>query len=303
MPLFSYSPIDRNTLIRSNASQISSFLHSPESRILIWYQGKLIKRSADRLYFLFEELQGVTSYLSEPVYLGLHESLNYFAYQLNQWHTDFNNLELVSLRQASLTVSDYHLGLLYHSQGILNWLSNHPFCSKCGSQTKVINSGHGRKCSNPDCGCEHYPRIDPAVIFSIINNTGPESKILLARKPVWDEHRHSVVAGFIEPGETLEDAVKREAYEETGLKVNNVRYFDSQPWPFPGQIMLGFSCETKQWDIDLIDHELESANWFSADEIESRIKSSDLKMPFQASISWQLINRWFFSQKNYELER
>ena len=271
--------------------------------MLLWYQGKLIKGNAESLYFLFDELQGVKSYLSEPVYLGLHESLNYFAYQLNQWHTDFNNLELVNLRQATLTVSDYHLGLLYHSQGILNWLSNHPFCSKCGSQTKVINSGHGRKCSNPDCGREHYPRIDPAVIFSIINNTGPESKILLARKSIWDKHRHSVVAGFSEPGETLEDAVKREAYEETGLKVNNVRYFDSQPWPFPGQIMLGFSCETEQWDIQLIDHELESANWFSADEIESKLKSDELKMPFQASISWQLINRWFFSQKNYELER
>ena len=119
----------------------------------------------------------------------------------------------------------------------------------------------------------------------------------------FDNNSHSVVAGFIEPGETLEDAVKREAYEETGLKVNNVRYFDSQPWPFPGQIMLGFSCETEQWDIQLIDHELESANWFSADEIESKLKSDELKMPFQASISWQLINRWFFSQKNYELER
>ena len=241
-------------------------------------------------------------FLSELVYLGRHESLNYYAYQLNHWHTDFDGLELINLRQASLTVTDYHLGLLYHSQGILNWHNNHPFCSLCGSRTRIINAGHGRQCENSECGREHYPRIDPAVIFSIINNSAAESKILLARKSIWDEYRHSVVAGFVEPGEALEDAVKREAYEETGLKVNNVRYFDSQPWPFPGQIMLGFSCETDQWDIELIDQELESAQWLSASEIEEKIKSATLKMPFRASISWQLINRWFFSQKNYELE-
>jgi len=302
MPSFSYSPIDRNALIRSDITQVNEFLQDSQSRILIWYQGKLVKTKDKRLYFLFEEIVNLTHSLSEPVYLGRHESLNYFAYQLNHWHADFDGLELVNLRQASLTVSDYHLGLLYHSQGILNWHSNHPFCSQCGSRTRVINAGHGRQCENSECGREHYPRVDPAVIFSIINNSGAESKILLARKSIWDEYRHSVIAGFVEPGETLEDAVKREAYEETGLKVDNIRYFDSQPWPFPGQIMLGFSCETDQWETELVDQELESAQWLSASEIEEKINTAKLKMPFRASISWLLIDHWFKQQSGYSVD-
>lgn len=212
-------------------------------------------------------------------------------------------MELLNLRKASLTISGFHLGLLYHSQGMINWHKNHPYCSKCGNSTRMTHSGHERKCNNPGCNRSHYPKIDPAVIFSVVNNTGAESKILLARQAGWDEHRHSVLAGYVEPGETLEDTVKREALEETGLQVENIVYEGSQPWPFPGQIMLGFSSQTSQWDINLIDLELESARWFSAAEIDSKVNKGKLKMPFQASISWQLVNTWFRQQTGYELKK
>lgn len=301
MSIFSYLPIDRNAQIRTDLTQVNESLHNADSRVLIWYQGKLITRKDKSLYFLFEEIKGLEKQLSEPVYLGCHESLNYFAYQLNQWHSNFNGLELITLRNASLSFEGYHLGLLYYSQGMLNWHLNHSFCSNCGSSTHITHSGHERKCNNPQCNRSHYPKIDPAVIFSIINNTGPESKILLARQSSWDKNRHSVIAGFVEPGETLVDTVKREASEETGLMVRNVKYVDSQPWPFPGQIMMGFSCETDQWNINLMDNELESASWFSAREIEPKVNSGELKMPFRASISWHLINCWFTHQTGYSL--
>jgi NAD+ diphosphatase len=148
----------------------------------------------------------------------------------------------------------------------------------------------------------HYPKIDPAVIFSVINNSGPESKILLGRKAVWDEYRYSVIAGFVEQGETLEDSVRREAYEETGLVVEHVEYIASQSWPFPDSLMLGFSCETQHWDIRLIDNELEQASWFSAREIEQKSASGEFKMPFEFSMSWHLIDRWFIQQKGYSLK-
>ena len=303
MSNFSHSPIDRNALIRRDSSRISKLLQSADSRLLVWFQGKLIKPGNDTLYFLYEEINGLKRQLSEPVYLGKHESLYYFACQLNQWHIDFDDLELIGLRHASLYIQGYDLGLLYYSQGMLNWHSNHSFCSYCGGSTRMMHSGHVRKCENRKCNRSHYPKIDSAVIFSVINNAGPEPKILLARQASWDKNRHSVLAGYVEPGETLEDAVKREAYEETGIRVENISYAGSQPWPFPGQIMLGFRCETNQWDIDLIDHELESAAWFSADEIEQQIKAGELSMPFRASISWLLVNDWFMQQKGYSLER
>lgn len=303
MLLFSNAPIDRYVRIRSDISQVNVLLQQPESRILVWHNEKLIIRRDNSLYFVFTELQGLEKELSDPVYLGRHENVNYFAYQLNHWHYSFDDLDLLSLRSASLTVTDYHLGLLFYSQAVLNWHRDHSFCAKCGSHTRITHSGHGRKCNNSDCSREHYPRIDPAVIFSIINNTEFNSRILLARQSGWDEKRHSVPAGFVEPGESLEDAVKREGYEEVGLELKNIRYVASQPWPFPGSIMLGFSCETCRFDISLIDHELESASWFSANEIELQCTSRQLKMPFPASISWHLIDRWFTQQKGYSLNQ
>ncbi len=301
MSLFSYSPIDRDALARPDLSRVEKNLQSADSRMLIWYQGKLITRENQALYFLYSELSESKEFLSEPVYLGRHQQLFYFACQLTDWHSQFDGYDLLTLRKASLMISDYHLGLLYHSHGILNWHGSHSFCANCGSRTRFTQAGHGRQCTKPECAKDHYPRIDPAVIFSVINNTGPESKILLARKSVWDKTRHSVIAGFVEPGENLEDTVKREACEETGLKVSNVRYVGSQPWPFPGQIMLGLSSETDQWAIKLIDQELESADWFSASDIESKCHAGLLKMPFSASISWLLIDRWFIQQKGFSL--
>ena len=300
MSIFSYSPIDRQSEIRADTSLIRDYLQSDKSRIMLWFEGNLITRE-NNFYFLFEELQQPEKQLVDVIYLGHREGCYYFSSQLNQQYAQFDCFKLLNLRSASLTVNDYHLGLLYYSQGLLNWHLNHQYCGSCGSDTRAIHSGHVRQCNNSDCNQEHYPSINPAVIFMIINKTQVEPKILLARQSSWDDCRYSVIAGFVESGETLEDAVKREAYEETGLSVDNIHYADSQPWPFPGSIMVGFNCETSQQDITLIDQELEKASWFSADEIESKCKSGDLKMPFTASIAWHLIDRWFIQQKGYSL--
>jgi NAD+ diphosphatase len=134
------------------------------------------------------------------------------------------------------------------------------------------------------------------VIFSVVNQTGPESLILLGRQARWDKGRYSVIAGFVEPGESLEDAVRREALEETGLRLHRVSYIASQPWPFPDSLMVGFDCETEDRHIELKDQELEAANWFSASDIEKGVRSGELSMPFKLSISWYLIDRWFRHQ-------
>ncbi len=297
-----YPPIDRNALIRADTSLVKDILQNADTRILIWYEGKLIIRGQSSLYFHYAEISKIAADFSEFMYLGRHQNLNYFTCQLQHWHNYFDGLQLSGLRSATRQYSDFHLGLLFYSHGLVNWHQNHSFCSNCGGSTSIIKSGHERKCDNTGCRRSHYPKIDPAVIFSVVNNSGDVPKILLARKAEWDQYRHAVLAGFVEPGETLEDTVKREALEESNLTVDNISYAGSQSWPFPGQIMLGFSCETTQWDITLVDQELESANWFSAAEIETKVKAGKLKMPFQFSISWQLIDTWFFQQTGSHLE-
>ena len=300
--MYSFSPIDRQSEIRHQSARVDKILNEEDSLALLWYKGKLISAEGRKLYFLTNELTGFDEYLSPPIYLGKHDNQFYFSYQLEQWHEEFDSLELFSLRAASQFVSDHHLGMLFYSQGLLNWHYNHQFCALCGNKTEILQSGHSRKCINSKCEKEHFPRIEPAVIFTIINSSDNVQRILLARQASWDKNRYSVLAGFVEPGESLEDAVKREAYEEVGLKVNRVEYAGSQPWPFPGSLMVGFNCYSEQETITLIDQELEHAGWYSADELEVSLTNGDLKMPFSVSISWFLIDQWFMQQKGYSLE-
>lgn len=300
--MFCYSSIDRRGQVRTDVSAIRELWESVDSRTLLWHEGQFIMHGKQPGLYPFAQLQGVSGFMDEPVYLGRYQGLDYFACKIHQQQGPFEENDYLNLRQASRLVDDHHLGLMFYAQGVLNWSHNHAFCSRCGSETTIINVGHARQCKNRGCAKVLYPKIDPAVIFSIINNKEAEPKILLGRQKAWDEYRYSVIAGFVEPGETLEQAVKREALEETGLKVNNIEYVASQPWPFPDSLMLGFSAECSEQRITLVDQELEKAEWFSAQEIEKRIKSGRLKMPFEVSISWHLINRWFNEQAGYSLE-
>ncbi len=302
MTVFSHSALDRQALIRTQAADIQDRLHGPHSRILIWHKGKLLPRENLAPFFSHAELMDLKVYLSEPLFLGEQQQTSYFACHLNQWHSAFANIEPVSLRKYSARIDDDLLSLLFYAQGLVNWHHRHPYCSKCGSLARVSQAGHARLCENPECAATHYPKIDPAVIFSIVNNTGPESKILLGRKAMWDPYRYSVIAGFVEPGESLEDAVRREAYEETGLHLQRIDHVASQPWPFPDSLMLGFESETTEDEIQLLDQELEAAAWFGADEIEVKLKQGLFKMPTAISISWKLIDRWFSQQKGYSVK-
>ncbi len=302
MTFFSYAELDRQAPLREQADELQTRLHGPDSRILIWHQGKLLPRKTLAPFFSYAELMELKVYLAEPMFLGEQQQTSYFVYDLNQWHSAFAGIEPISLRKYSAQIDDDLLSLLFYAQGLVNWHHRHPFCSKCGNLARISQAGHARQCENAECGATHYPKIDPAVIFSIVNNTGPESKILLGRKAMWEPHRYSVIAGFVEPGESLEDAVRREAYEETGLKLQRIDYVASQPWPFPDSLMLGFESETTEDEIQLLDQELEAAAWFGADEIETKLKQGLFKMPTAISISWKLIDRWFNQQKGYSVK-
>ncbi len=295
-----YQLIDRNIHIREDLKQATSYLHKSR-KIVLRVDDKFLYSNSGSIYFSFDDLKVLTKEIPTPIYLGLHEEDHYFCYQLSHRHPKFEGMELIGLRAANQYVEGFHLGLLFYVQGLLNWHLSHSFCPNCGSATKVISSGHSLECVNIDCRKKYFPKIDPAVIFSIINNDGDKSKILLGRQSQWADKRYSVIAGFVEHGEALEDAVRREAFEETGLTVNNVKYVYSQPWPFPNALMLGFSCTTSDTKINLLDQELETAGWFSAIEIKEKIISGDLIMPFSISISWYIIDEWYRSEMGHSL--
>ena len=182
--------------------------------------------------------------------------------------------------------------LLAYSRAVTYWHSRHRFCGDCGSPTRITHGGHIRVCTNDTCGQQHFPRTDPAIIVRIDSG----DSCLLGRQAIWPKHRYSVIAGFVEPGETLEDAVVREVMEETGVRVKSVHYHSSQPWPFPSSLMLGFSATADKEDTRLRDHELEDARWFSRVEMESGIRDGSLLLPPVISIAFRLVEDWFNSK-------
>jgi NAD+ diphosphatase len=157
-------------------------------------------------------------------------------------------------------------------------------CGVCGSVSRVESGGNTRICSNDDCGVQTFPRVDPAIIVLVSN----DEQCLLGRQPNWPEGRYSTIAGFVEPGESLEDAVRREVAEETNIEVGKVSYHSSQPWPFPSSLMLGFMAEARSGEILLNDGELEDAQWFTRKELRSGFP----KLPYRLSIARRLVDNW-----------
>jgi NAD+ diphosphatase len=191
--------------------------------------------------------------------------------------------ELRSLA-SELPISE--AGLLAYARALNLWRANHRYCSRCGAPMRSVRAGHARRC--PDCSYESYPRIDPAII--VLVHAGDVA--LLGRKAEWQAGRYSTIAGFVEPGESLEDAVRREVHEETGVSPSQISYHSSQPWPFPASLMLGFTAQAPTATPVLHDGELEDARWFSRDEL----LRGDVTLPPVESISRRLIDGWLLRE-------
>ncbi|WP_151771377.1 NAD(+) diphosphatase [Streptomyces abyssomicinicus] len=192
------------------------------------------------------------------------------------------------LREAGLLLSDRDAGLMVHAVALENWQRLHRFCSRCGGKTVIAAAGHVRRC--PKCGAEHYPRTDPAVIMAV---TDDDDRILLGRQVHWPEGRFSTLAGFVEPGESIEAAVRREVFEEAGVVVGDVSYVASQPWPFPSSLMLGFMAHATTTHTQVDGEEISEARWFSRDELTAAFASGEVLPPFGISIAARLIETWY----------
>lgn len=178
--------------------------------------------------------------------------------------------------------------LLARGRALLAWHRSHRMCSVCGAPTRPQQAGMIRVCSSPTCERIHHPRTDPSVIVRVIRG----ERCLLARQPRFPPGRRSVLAGFVEPGETLEDAVRREVREEVGLEVGRVTYLGSQPWPFPMSLMIAFEAEARTDAIHLDDEELEAADWYTRDQVRREVNAGALILPSLKSISRRMIDEW-----------
>lgn len=193
------------------------------------------------------------------------------------------------LREMGVVLDNREAGIAVHVIGLANWHAVHTHCANCGEHTVVVEAGHVRDC--PACGAHHFPRSDPAIIVLV---TDDQDRALLGRNAAWPEGRYSTLAGFVEPGESLEAAVRREVLEETGVVVGaEIEYAGSQPWPLPSSLMLGFYAKAASTDIEVDADEIAEARWFTREDVRALVEAGTMALPGSISISRRLIEGWY----------
>jgi NAD+ diphosphatase len=294
--------LDRVAHLRHDPDWLSAALADERSRAIpIWNSKNLIAEHpaadssagnpvASAGFVEFSALPSGKWALEDFIFLGTHEEAHYFAYEIEADEPPqlLPNAQFQDLRVIASRLETREAGLLAYARAMISWRRNHRYCGKCGAGTAAAKGGHVLQCTNPTCKHEQFPRLDPAIIVLVSDG----DQALLGRQASWPPGRYSTIAGFVEPGESLEDAVAREVAEETGVEVQEVHYHSSQPWPFPSSLMLGFLATARTRTIHLRDQELEHARWFSRAEI----RATPAMLPPHQSISFSLIEHWFDSR-------
>ncbi len=219
--------------------------------------------------------------------LGIDGAGAYFAAPVDELPVEAGT-RAAGLREIGAGLDDRDTGLLVHAIGLDNWHRAHTHCARCGAPTDIGAAGHVRTC--PVDGSQHFPRTDPAVIMAVIS---PDDRLLLGHQYVWPARRYSTLAGFVEPGESLEMAVAREVREEAAVDVVDVTYVASQPWPFPSSLMLGFTARSGGVDVRPDGEEIEDLRWFAREELLGAVSSGDVRLPPPVSIARRLIELWY----------
>lgn len=278
---FTTSPVDRAAERRSDGEWLEAAWRSGSTRVLVVADGRALVVDGGLAL-----VQPSAAPDGERYLLGVDgDGVTYFALHVLGPHPD---PQAMTLREASVKLDDRDGGLLVHAVALANWHSTHRFCARCGAPTMVAEAGYLRRC--PVDESEHYPRTDPAVIVLV---TDERERCLLGRHPNWPAGRYSTLAGFVEPGETPEQAVAREVYEETKVVVEAATYAGSQPWPFPSNLMLGYYARAAGTEPQPDGSEISDAHWFSRDDLAAAIRSGEIKVPPSVAISRRLIEGWY----------
>ena len=278
--------VDRAGTQRGDEEWINKAASDPASRYVpIWDDRCLAAGDPLRARLLGRDELGDLGNGQDNIFLGLFREQPTFALNIDAAEKPLQEFgEFHDLRYLGSMLSSDEANLVAHARALVTWHKTHRHCGFCGAVLRSHSAGNARICTSVNCAKQVFPRVDPAIIVLVSHG----DHCLLGRKADWPDGRFSTIAGFVEPGESLEDAVKREVLEETNIQVGDVHYHSSQPWPFPQALMLGFHATAKSEAIELIDGELEEANWFTRKEIESGYP----KLPYKLSIARRLIEDW-----------
>jgi NAD+ diphosphatase len=298
------SPLDRADAIRKDQQQIQALWSAPESIVLPVYELKnLVDPHVGCAVMPSRAVVGeLIDSVSQPTFLGFREETAIFSFVCNEqqagaWQSIGGGYRFDDLRKSGPSLPHAEASVLAYARGISYWQQLNRFCAACGSAVELSGGGHVLSCSSTDCGRLWFPRTDPAVIMLIERIDSDGSRYcLLGRSAQWSETVFSTLAGFVETGESLEQAVIREVYEEAGVVVENVRYVASQPWPFPQSLMVGFIGTATTQEITVDTTELAEARWFEAQELSTFGQWGDgsdgPKLPRPDSIARHLIDQW-----------
>lgn len=288
---FAGSPLDRADHLRDDAEALVA--HWPRARVIVLdTQGNAFADAAGQLLALDGATLGGGP--GAAIFLGLAGEIAWFA-------ADAETVALeapgrVDLRQAAVDWPAFESDAFAFARAMLYWRTRTRFCGLCGGHVEFRRAGYVGHCMQ--CSTDHYPRVDPAVIVAVSDG----QRLLLGRQAAWPPRRYSVLAGFVEPGETLEQTVVREVFEETGVRVRAYGYLGTQPWPFPGALMLGFEAMAEA-DEPRVDGELEDARWVTVDDVAAALREDGgdvegIRLPPRLSIARALIERWYRSMQD-----
>ena len=301
--IFAGNPLDRGERVRRDEEWISNKATDPKSKFLPMWDGKVLITVESHPVLGWLSLDDLTQAgsSSDAIFLGLLEHTAYFAVDVSKNQDVGEHLqELESrtfedARTAAEALSGPEAGILAQGRSQINWHNSHGFCSVCGHKTVVKRGGQKREC--PECAAQHFPRTDP-VIITVVSD---QDRCLLgqSRGRLAAMNRYSALAGFVDQGESIEEAVAREVMEEAGIEIKNVRYHSSQPWPFPSSLMIGCLAEAVTNEISMDAEEMTDVRWFERQEILLALedKSEKLAIPGPIAIAHHLIKAWATKQK------
>ena len=293
---FAGNPLDRADAQRRDHGWLAAAEQDPSSRFLPFYNLDVLLAGGGALGWMPGSTIRWLDVDVPPVFLGIAEGIPHFALDVSELEQPARELGLENgwrfedCRMAAMYMPAHETGIVAQARAQLGWHSSHRFCSKCGAPTEQRKGGHVRCCLQ--CDAEHFPRTDPVAIMAIHDN----GRCLLGQPkgPLVRMGMYSALAGFIDQGESIEEAVRREVREEAGIEVGEVRYHSSQPWPFPSSLMIGCLGRATSAEISIDDEEMADVRWFTRAEVSAALdnENPDLKVPGPLAIAHHLIKSW-----------
>ena len=303
--LFTSVRLDRLAEHRDDPEWVRDILNSESARLVpLWRNRSLLEVSGEQqqaVYLSPAELDS-RGLSQPPTLLGSDGNHCFFVVSINDRQREKllatrPTARFLDLRIASIDMDARHAGMLAYAKALHYWQYRHAFCGVCGSPNRLESAGHRLVCSNEECGRKSFPRIDPAIIVLVTEGEA----CLLGHNGNWPPRRFSTLAGFVEPGESLEDAVVREVFEEASIRLRDIHYVSSQPWPFPASAMCGFYAEAMSRDYR-VSEEMTELRWFTATELDEAIAADHVRLPPPVSIAFRLIADWYRQACGGDLE-